>query len=326
MKIIAVVAGGYSGEYDISLRSAEMVMQTINKKKFESYKVVISKNAWEVWDNGKKYTVDKNDFSFTKAKKRIKFDAAYIILHGTPGEDGKLQGYLDMIGVPYTSPGMFESAVTMNKYISKKICGDAGLNVAKSILVRSSQATIDIDKMVKILGLPCFVKPNNGGSSVATTKAYTKAQLVNGMEEAFQHDDEVIVEQFIKGREVTCGVFFNGKDIVALPVTEIIPLNDFFDYEAKYEGKSNEVTPAEINANTYKKIQEKTIEVYRLLNLSGMVRIDFMLKGATPYFMEVNTIPGFSKASIIPQQIRAAGLKESDVITMLIEQTLRQKK
>jgi D-alanine-D-alanine ligase len=221
---------------------------------------------------------------------------------------------------------MFESAVTMNKYISKKICGDAGLNVAKSVLVRSSQATIDIDKMVKILGLPCFVKPNNGGSSVATTKAYTKAQLVNGMEEAFQHDDEVIVEQFIKGREVTCGVFFNGKDIVALPVTEIIPLNDFFDYEAKYEGKSNEVTPAEINANTYKKIQEKTIEVYRLLNLSGMVRIDFMLKGATPYFMEVNTIPGFSKASIIPQQIRAAGLKESNVITMLIEQTLRQKK
>lgn len=325
MKKIAVIGGGNSGEYEVSLNSAEMVMQSIDRKKYEPYKLIIRGQDWQVWDGTKKYSVDKNDFSFTRGKKKITFDAAYIIVHGTPGEDGKLQGYLDLMGIPYTSPNVLVSALTMNKYLTKKICKTAKIPVAKSVLLRADEPVIDIDKISEKLKLPCFIKPNNGGSSVATTKAYTKQEMADGIEAAFEYDQEVIVEQYLKGREVTCGVYFDGTAIKTLPVTEIIPHNDFFDYEAKYQGKSDEITPAKLDKKLYKKVQEKTAEIYQLLNITGLVRIDFIIKNETPYFMEVNTVPGFSKASIVPQQIRAAGLKEKDVLSLLIELALQKK-
>jgi D-alanine-D-alanine ligase len=326
MKKIAVIGGGNSGEYEVSLNSAEMVMQTIDRKKYEPYKIIIRGKDWHAWEGTKKYPIDKNDFSFTKGKKKITFDVAYIIVHGTPGEDGKLQGYLDLMGIPYTSPDVLVSALTMNKYLTKKICKAAKIPVAKSILLKAHESIIDVDKISEKLKLPCFVKPNNGGSSVATTKAYTKQELADGIEAAFEHDHEVIVEQYIKGREVTCGVYFDGNSIQTLPVTEIIPHNDFFDYEAKYQGKSDEITPAKLDKKLYKKVQDRTAEIYELLNISGLVRIDFIIKNDTPYFMEVNTVPGFSKASIVPQQIRAAGLKEKDVLSLLIELAIQRKK
>jgi D-alanine-D-alanine ligase len=270
--------------------------------------------------------VDKNDFSFTYNRKKITFDCAYIIVHGTPGEDGKLQAYFELMGIPYTSPNVLVSALTMNKYLTKQLCKADGMDVAKSVLIRADDPMINVDKIASKLGLPCFVKPNNGGSSVATTKAYNKQSIVDGSEEAFIHDNEVIIEEFIKGTEVTCGVYFNGEEIVTLPITEIVPHNDFFDYDAKYKGQSDEITPARIGSKLTKKVQKLTKQAYRLLNIEGLVRIDFILKGDKPYFMEVNTVPGFSQASIVPQQIRAAGLKERDVLDLLIQQAIGRKK
>lgn len=326
MKKIAVIAGGDSGEFEVSLMSAEMVIKSINLKKYEPYLVILQKNDWHVLSGKKKYPVDKNDFSVTINKTRIKFDCAYIIVHGSPGEDGKIQGYLDLLQIPYTSPGVLVSALTMNKFLSKLICKESGINVAKSVLVRSSDKLIHIDKISAKVKLPCFVKPNNGGSSVATNKIYEKQKMIDAIEEAFEYDDEVIIEEFVKGKEVTCGVYAENDKIVTLPITEIIPHNDFFDYNAKYKGESDEITPAKLSAKLTKKIQKLTIQIYELFNIQGLVRIDFILKGEKVYFMEVNTVPGFSKASIVPQQIRAAGKKESDVISLMIEQAIKRNK
>lgn len=324
MKRIAVVAGGNSGEYEVSLNSADMVLKSLSPKKYEPYKVIIRQQDWQVHIGNRKYALDKNDFSFTLNRKKITFDCAYIIVHGTPGEDGKLQGYFDMLGIPYTSPNVLVSALTMNKYLSKQLCKAQDIHVAKSVLIHSHEDLINIDKIAVKLGLPCFVKPNNGGSSVATTKAYTKEDIMNGIEAAFEHDSEVIIEEFVKGREVTCGVYFNGEKVVTLPITEIVPHNDFFDYDAKYKGQSDEITPARLTPRMTERVQKLTRQIYQIFNIRGLVRIDFILKGEKPYFMEVNTIPGFSQASIIPQQIRAAGMKEKEVLDLLISQALER--
>lgn len=322
MKNVAVICGGDSGEYEVSLNSANMVIKSMDKKKFCPYKVVIKGTNWQVWHDDKKVKVDKNDFSFKLGGKKILFDVVYNILHGTPGEDGKLQGYFDILKIPYTSPNVMVSSLTMNKYLSKKICAAEKIPVAKSVIVRRDEEVINVDEIAKKLKLPLFVKPNNGGSSVATTKAYNKHDIVNGIEEAFIHDEEVIIEEFLKGTEVTCGIYHDGKTIVTLPVTEIVPHNDFFDYDAKYNGQSDEITPARLPKNVYTEVQKRTAEIYTLFNIKGLVRIDFIIHKDVPYFMEVNTIPGFSQASIIPQQIRAAGMKEKEVITQLINLAL----
>jgi len=320
------VAGGNSGEYEVSLSSSEMVMKSIAGRKYEAYKVIIRGTDWNVHIDKKTYPVDKNDFSFVYKKKKITFDCAYIIVHGTPGEDGKLQGYFELLGIPYTSPGVLVSALTMNKYFTKLLCKAQDIHVAKSTLVKASDEVINVDKIASKLGLPCFVKPNNGGSSVATTKAYSKEEMVDGIEAAFLEDEEVIIEEFIKGIEATCGVYHDGEKVVTLPVTEIVPHNDFFDYDAKYKGQSDEITPARISAKTTKKVQKLTREVYEMLNIRGIVRIDFIIKEDKPYFMEVNTIPGFTQASLLPQQIRAAGMKEKDVLDLLIQQAMKRAK
>jgi len=326
MKNIAVICGGDSGEYEVSMNSADMVIKSMDLKKYKPYKILIKGIQWNVLDGKKKYPIDKNDFTCKIGTKKIKFHCVYNIIHGTPGEDGKMQGYLDMMGLPYTSPNVAVSSLTMNKYLTKRICFAENIPVAKSVLVKDTDAMINVDEIVKKLKLPCFVKPNNGGSSVATTKVYEKKKMMDAIEEAFQHDHEVIIEEFLKGKEATCGVFFTGEKVQALPITEVIPHNDFFDYDAKYNGQSDEVTPAQLEKKLYTKIQKLTTQIYLLFNIQGLVRIDFIIHKNEPYFMEVNTIPGFSKASIVPQQIRAAKMKETDVISLLIEQAIVRKK
>jgi D-alanine-D-alanine ligase len=326
MKNIAVICGGNSGEYEVSMNSADMVIKSMNLKKYKPYKILIKGMNWHVLDGKKKYAIDKNDFSAKIGTKKIKFDCVYNIIHGTPGEDGKIQGYLDMMCIPYTSPNVAVSGLTMNKFLTKRICFAEKLPVAKSVLVKDTDTIINVDEIVKKLKLPCFVKPNNGGSSVATSKVYEKKKMVDAIEEAFKHDHEVIIEEYLKGTEVTCGVFFDGYKVETLPITEIVPHNDFFDYDAKYKGQSDEITPARLEKKIYKKVQHLTAEIYSLFNIQGLVRIDFIIHKNEPYFMEVNTIPGFSKASIVPQQIRAAKMKETDVISLLIEQAIARKK
>jgi D-alanine-D-alanine ligase len=326
MKNIAVICGGNSGEYEVSLNSADMVIKSMDLLKYKPYKILIKGMNWHLLDGKKKYAIDKNDFSCKIGTRKIKFDCVYNIVHGTPGEDGKIQGYLDMVGLPYTSPNVTVSSLTMNKYLTKRICDAEKLPVAKSVLVKDTDALIDVDKIVSKLKLPCFVKPNNGGSSVATTKVYEKKNMMAAIEEAFEHDHEVIIEAFLKGTEVTCGVYHDGEQVRTLPVTEIVPHNDFFDYDAKYNGASDEITPARLEKKIYNQVQKLTAQIYRLFNIQGLVRIDFIIHKNEPYFMEVNTIPGFSKASIVPQQIRAAQLKETDIISLLIEQAIARRR
>ncbi len=326
MKNIAVICGGDSGEFEVSMNSADMVIKSMDLKKYKPYKILIKGLNWHVLDGKKKYPIDKNNFTCAIGTKKIKFDCVYNIIHGTPGEDGRIQGYLDMMGLPYTSPNVAISGLTMNKYLTKKICFAEKLPVAKSVLVKDTDAIVNVDEIVKKLKLPCFVKPNNGGSSVATSKVYEKKKMVAAIEEAFQHDHEVIIEEFLKGTEVTCGVFFDGEKVKTLPITEIVPHNDFFDYDAKYNGQSDEITPARLEKKIYNQVQKLTAEIYGLFNIQGLVRIDFIIHKDEPYFMEINTIPGFSSASIVPQQIRAAKMKEMDVISLLIEQAMSRKK
>ena len=326
MKNIAVICGGDSGEYEVSMNSADMVIKCMNLKKYKPYKILIKGTNWNLLDGKKKYPIDKNDFTCKIGSKKIKFDCVYNIIHGTPGEDGKIQGYLDIMGLPYTSPNVSISGLTMNKYLTKKICAADKLPVAKSVLIKETDTIVNIDDIVKKLNLPCFVKPNNGGSSVATAKVYVKKKMMDAIEDAFKHDHEVIVEEYLKGTEVTCGVFYNGEKIITLPITEIVPHNDFFDYDAKYNGQSDEITPARLEKKLYAKVQKLTAQIYSLFNIQGLVRIDFIIHKNEPWFMEINTIPGFSKASLIPQQIRAAKLKEMDVIGLLIEQAIARRK
>lgn len=326
MHTIAVVCGGDAGEFEVSMRSADMVVRSMDTALFTPYKIVLDKQQWNLVEGKKKYPVDKNDFSVTKGNTKIRFDAAYIIVHGTPGEDGKLQGYLDMLNIPYTTPNVTVSAVTMNKYLSKKIASSDKIPVAKGMLVKSHDETIDIDYITEKLGLPCFVKPNNGGSSVATFKIYKKKDMMDAIEAGFEVENEVIIEEFIQGKEVTIGVYRNDNGINTLPITEIVPHNDFFDYDAKYNGESDEITPARIDKKMETKIRKTAAHIYDLFHIEGLVRIDFMIRDNTAYFMEVNTTPGFTENSLLPQQIRAAGMLEKDVITEVILLSLDRKR
>ncbi len=320
---VAVLAGGDSGEYEVSLKSADMVMRTLDPQWFQPWLVHVKGGKMEVHTPDGIFPVSNQGFGFQGKEGYVAFDVAYNIVHGTPGEDGKLQGWLDVQKVPYTSPGVLASALTMDKYLTKLLVKTLRIPVAKGVLVRATDDVIQIDAMVEKLGLPCFVKPNHGGSSVATFKIKEKKDLPEAIEAGFAVDDQVLVESFLPGTELSIGVLEVQGEMVVLPPTEIVPHGEFFDYTAKYEGASDEITPARIPVPTRKKLERYAVDIYRLLNLRGMVRIDFMWTGKELYFMEVNTIPGFSPASLVPQQIRAAGMKEQDVLTAIIFETLR---
>lgn len=328
MKNIALVMGGYSGEYEVSINSGCQVYESLDKTKYNVYKIVVNRSGWfYLTDNGEQLPlIDKNDFTLNLDNKKIKFDLAFIIIHGNPGENGVLQGYFDMLGIPYTTCGFYTSSLTFNKGYCNPVVRSFGIvNLAKSKLLYNSQ-NINADEILKELSLPLFVKPASGGSSVATTKVKKAEDLVPAILEAFTEDKEVLVEEFIEGREFDCGVLRTKTDKYVFPITEIIPTGDheFFDYEAKYNGFSNEVTPAKVEKEISDEIQEVSSKLYDLLNCKGIVRFDYIYntKRKELFFLEVNTIPGQSAESIVPKQARAMGISTKELYEMVIQSCL----
>ncbi|MDR0743046.1 MAG: D-alanine--D-alanine ligase [Tannerella sp.] len=320
MKHIAIVAGGDSSEYEVSLRSAEGVYGFIDGTRYNRYIVTLRNSDWKVrMPDGTTYDVDKNDFSFRTGEKKIKFDYAYITIHGRPGEDGRLQGYFDMLDIPYSSCGVLAGALTFNKYINNQFLKSLGYRVADSIRLLEGQQ-IDCGTIVDKLNLPVFVKPNNGGSSFGVTKVKEASQLKPAIEKAFSEGCEVIIERFIKGREITCGCYKTRTKQVVLPITEVVTGNEFFDYDAKYNGQAEEITPARISEELTGKIQRQTLEIYDVIRAHGIIRIDYIIPADHhPVLLEINTNPGMTATSFIPQQINAAGLDVKDVMTEIIE-------
>ncbi|HEX7458461.1 MAG TPA: D-alanine--D-alanine ligase [Ginsengibacter sp.] len=322
---IAFVTGGFSGEAEISYKSAITFEKNIDKERYELYKIDITIDGWFYeLKNGDKISVNKNDFSILIEDETITFDAVLIGIHGTPGEDGKLQGYFDMLHIPYTSCDCATSALTFNKRYTVAIAGASGINVANSILLfkRNFQSP---DELVKNLKFPVFIKPNNGGSSIGMSKVNAPSEeLGKAIEKAFKEDDQVLVEEFIEGREFTIGVFKAKGEIIALPITEIISKNDFFDFEAKYHGASSEVTPAKIEEHIAQMIRDNAVKAYRVFNCRGIIRIDFIYneKEEKLYMLEINTVPGQSEASIVPQQLKILGWTLKEFYTALIEECL----
>ncbi len=326
-KNIAIVAGGNSSEYVISINSAEQIANVLDKEKFNVFKVILKGTEWIVnSDNFCDLIVNKDDFSFTLNNQKTKFDCALIIIHGTPGEDGKLQGYFDTLQIPYTSANTLATALTFNKVFSKNYLKPFNIDLAKFITVKKGDI-IDADQIVKTTGLPCFVKPNCGGSSFGITKVKQKEEIKSAIEEAFKEDNEVIIEEFLEGRELTCGLVKTKKDTFIFPPTEIISKNEFFDYEAKYtKGMADEITPAVIPDELTEEVQDLSSQIYDIFQLEGIVRVDYIYSNDKLYFMEVNTVPGMSAASIVPQQIEAAKLNLSEILTLIIEDSIEKVK
>ena len=314
MKKLAVIEGGYSKEKAISIKSAETVFDNLDRTKFTPTRVLIDENEWTAYDGDGRYPIDKNDFSFIKNNIKVNFEYAFIVIHGTPGEDGKLQGYLDMVGVPYNTSSAAITALTFQKFHCNQFLKSFAINVPEAVLIKPDDE-INEKQILKKVGLPCFVKPTDGGSSFGVTKVKKENELLPAIKAAFEHGTEVVVEESIEGREVTCGVYRNKEGIKALPVTEIISENEYFDFDAKYNGKSKEITPAEIDNEMTKKIKTITKKIYDILGMKGIARADYIIfKENIPYLIEVNSVPGMSKESIVPQMIKHEGLRIENII------------
>ncbi|HRP55564.1 D-alanine--D-alanine ligase [Agriterribacter sp.] len=325
---IAFVTGGYSGEAVISYKSAITIENNIDKEKYNVYTINITPRGWFYKEGNDDIAVNKNDFSISTNGSIIKFDAVLIGIHGTPGEDGKLQGYFDLLNLSYTSCDAATSALTFNKRYTVAIAAFAGISVAKSVHLFKRNAALP-DEILAQLQLPVFVKPNNGGSSIGISKVMAPEALPAALEKAFREDDQVLVEEFIKGREFTIGVFKTREEIIILPVTEVTSKKDFFDYEAKYTaGMSTEVTPAEIPETILAKLRQNAGNIYELFNCRGIVRMDFIYneENQTPYLLEINTVPGQSEASIVPQQVKALNWTLKAFYSALIDEALLRKK
>ena len=324
-KKIALVTGGYSGEAQISYKSVKTVFNHLDTSKYDIYIVDIRKDGWWYQEQlgEDKSPVRKSDFTIEVNGQTISFDAIFLCIHGTPGEDGRLQGYFDLLELPYTSCDAATSALSFNKRYTVAVAAFGGISVAKSIHL-FKHTPIKPSSILSNLKLPVFVKPNNGGSSIGMSKVHDPDKLAEALEKAFKEDDQVLVEEFIQGREFTIGVYKSQGKIHTLPFTEVITENDFFDFEAKYQGKSKEITPADVPSEWKTNIENAATRVYEVLNCRGMVRIDFIYNDATnePYMLEVNTVPGQSEASIIPMQVRANGMDLMDFYSLLIEETL----
>ncbi len=311
MKNIAIVCGGYSGEYEISIGSAQVVAQNLDPKRYRSFLVVITRTSWyHETQNGHKIEIDRNDFSLTLEDGTIiRFDGVFNAIHGTPGEDGKILGYFDMLGLPYTSCSADVSALTFNKFLCNKFVASFGITMARSVSFVNGEI-INHPEIIQTLGMPLFVKPACSGSSVGITKVKTAEELPQAIETALKEDNRVIIEEFIPGREMACGLIMNKGRLTVFPLTEIISKKEFFDYEAKYtKGMADEITPP-VNLDIQAELDIKTVSsfLYRQLNCKGFVRIDFIVSEAGIYFIEINTVPGISSASILPQQAEAMGM------------------
>ena len=330
---IAIIAGGDSSEHEVSLRSAAGIYSFMDKERYDITIVVFDGKKWvaypqplpegkgvdEYFASGETCPIDKNDFSFTRGGVKHTFDFAYITIHGTPGENGILQGYLDMIGMPYSCCGVLAAALTFNKYACNHYLSYFGFHIANSMMLRAGQKWPNAPKIAETLGLPCFIKSNVGGSSFGCTKVKTVEDIYPAIERAFQEGDEVICEAFMQGTEVTCGVYKTKDKAVAFPITEVVTHNEFFDYDAKYKGEVDEITPARISDALRDKIQAETLRLYDIIGAQGIIRVDWIITGDKINLLEVNTTPGMTPTSFIPQQVRAAGLDIKDVLTDIIE-------
>ncbi len=322
-KNIAIVAGGDSSEIVVSLKSAQGIYSFIDKEKYFLYIVIIKKEEWYViLPNEEHAPINKNDFSFSENGKVKHFDFAYITIHGTPGENGILQGYFELIGIPYSSCNLLVSALTFNKFVCNNFLRNFGIRIADSVRLLKGESIID-DELVNRLGLPVFVKPNDSGSSFGVTRVNEKEALQSAIKKAFAEGNEVIIESFIAGTEVTCGCYKTKNNEVVLPLTEVVTENEFFNFDAKYNGQSDEITPARISEELTLKIQRMTSRIYDILGAKGLIRVDYIIpEDNEPYLLEVNTTPGMTPASFIPQQVRAAGMDIKDVMTDIIENEL----
>ena len=327
---IAIVAGGYSSEHDVSLRSAAGIYSFLDKERYDITIVDLERNAWHAlvqWDflDGKMIAketadIDKNDFSYTINGQKVKLEFAYITIHGTPGENGLLQGYLEMIGVPYSCCNALAAGITFNKYTCNHYLQDFGIRISSSMLLREGMKRPSDAEIVEKVGLPCFIKSNVGGSSFGCTKVKTMEEVTPAIDRAFKEGNEVICEAFMKGTEITCGVYKTRNKAIAFPITEVVTTNEFFDYDAKYNGQVDEITPARIPDEVRDKVQALTLKIYDILGCNGIIRVDYILtEGWTINLLEINTTPGMTATSFIPQQVRAAGLDIKDVLTDIIE-------
>ncbi len=322
-KNIAIVAGGDSSEVVVSLKSAAGLFSFMDKERYNIYIVTIVGKTWQVeWSDSEKFVIDKNDFSFIRNGEKTNFDFAYITIHGTPGENGILQGYFELLGIPYSSCGVLAAALTFNKFTCNQYLKGFGIKISESLVLRSGQTASHEEVALKI-GFPCFVKPNVGGSSFGVTKVKTVEQLQPAIVHAFAEGEEVMIEAFMAGTEITCGIFKTKNKTQVLPVTEVVSENEFFDYNAKYKGQVQEITPARISNSLTERVQKLTSAIYDILDCKGIVRIDYIIsEGEVINLLEVNTTPGMTTTSFIPQQVAAAGLDIKDVMTDIIENEL----
>lgn len=322
---VAIAVGGYSSEFDISIKSGRTVKDQLDPDIFDAYTVVITREAWyHLDDHGNKTPVDRDRFGFELNGKLIQPDVVFNTIHGTPGEDGHLAAYLDLIGIPQTSTGFYAAALSFNKRDTLSVLKRFDVACATSCYLNKNDK-IDLDHIIGQVGLPCFVKPNRAGSSYGISKVDRPEQLLPAIETAFKEDHELIIEQALIGTEVSVGAYGSGDNVQVLPATQIVPQNEFFDYKAKYEGESEEITPARISEAEWDLVKTETARIHRLLNMKGVTRSEFILQDGTPYFLEINTTPGLSNESIIPQQVRAAGLTLQQFFTELIQQALDRK-
>ncbi|WP_281336167.1 D-alanine--D-alanine ligase [Flavobacterium eburneipallidum] len=322
MKNIAIIMGGYSSEYKISLISGNVVYQFLDKTKYNGFRIHIFKEKWVyVDDNDAEFPIDKNDFSTTVNGTKITFDCVFNAIHGTPGEDGLMQAYFELIGMPQSSCDYYQAGITFNKRDLLSILKPYGIKTANSYYLNKGDK-IDTAEIVKNLGLPCFVKPNKSGSSFGISKVKTEAELPIAIEVAYKEDNEIIIESFLDGTEVSVGVINYQGEIIVLPITEIVSENDFFDYEAKYQGKSQEITPARISDEMAQKVSVAAKRAYEVLKMKGFSRSEFIFVDGEPHMLEMNTIPGLTTESLIPQQAKAAGISLTNLFTNAIELAL----
>ena len=319
-RTIAIVAGGDSSEYIVSLRSAQGIYSFIDKEKYNLYIVMMKGLDWHVQlPDETTCPIDRNDFSFQLNGEKITFDFAYITIHGTPGENGRLQGYFDMMGIPYSCCGVLAAALTFNKFVCNQYLRGFGVRIAEALSLRQGQTVSDNDVIEKI-GLPCFIKPSLGGSSFGVTKVKTREQIQPAIAKAFEEGEEVVIEAFMDGTEITCGCYKTKDKSVVFPITEVVTHNEYFDYDAKYNGQVDEITPARIPDELRDRVQMLTSAIYDILGAQGIIRIDYIItEGDKINLLEVNTTPGMTPTSFIPQQVRAAGLNITDVMTDIIE-------
>ena len=324
MKNIAIIAGGNSSEHEVSMKSGKNIYNEIDETRYNKYLVVLKERDWHVEIGEEKFPVDKNDFSFTRNGEKILFDFAYITIHGVPGENGLLQGYLDMMGVPYGCCNVLASALTFDKHTCNTYLKSYGVNVADSVMLIRGMA-YDVNEIINEVGLPCFVKPNAEGSSFGVTKVKEATQLEDALKKAFALCREVLIETFIDGTELTCGVVKAGDMDITMPIAEVVPKNEFFDFEAKYDPtKSDEIIPARISPELTNRIKTLSSMIYDILRCEGIIRVDYIVREDEIFMLEVNTTPGMTSNSFVPKMVRAMGGTLREVLTKIIDNKLNR--